>query len=53
MIDRASIVTAAILCIVRTRGAGAEARAEIRAILESEFADIKQQTVSEIRPEDG
>ena len=51
MIDRASILTAAILHVVRTRGT-AEARAEITEILRDEISDIKRQTISEIRPQD-
>lgn len=53
MTDRAGVVASAVLQVVRARGTGAEAHAEIAAILRDEFADIEQQTINEIRPEDG
>jgi hypothetical protein len=49
MIDRASILAAAILCVVRARGTGAEARAEIVALLRDELADVARTTFNEIR----
>jgi hypothetical protein len=52
MIDRARIVTTAIFQVVRSRGTGAEARAEVVAILREEFQDIQRQTRNEIRRQD-
>jgi hypothetical protein len=52
MIDRAAVIAAAILHVVRTRGTGAEARTEIEALLREEVADIQRQTLHEIRPPD-
>jgi hypothetical protein len=46
-IDRASIVAAAILHVVRMRGTGAEARAEIKEILRSEFEDERRQAIAD------
>ena len=51
-IDRASVVVAAIIHVVRMRGTGAEARAEITEILRDEFADVGRTTRNEIRRED-
>ena len=52
MIDRASIVAAAILHVVRTRGTGAEARIEIITILRDEINDVTRTTINEIRLSD-
>jgi hypothetical protein len=52
MIDRARVVAATIFHVVRARGTGAEARAEVVAILRDEFQDIQRQALNEIRPED-
>jgi hypothetical protein len=49
MIDRASVVAAAILHVVRTGGTGAEARVEIVAILRDEFSDVARTTLNEIQ----
>jgi hypothetical protein len=52
MTDRASVVTTAILHIVRMFGTGVEAASQITAKLRDEFQDIQRQTLNEIRPED-
>jgi hypothetical protein len=52
VIDRASILAAAVLCVIRARGTGAEARAEIVALLRDELADVERTTLHEIRLRD-
>jgi hypothetical protein len=54
MIDRASIVTNAILSVICRTGPGEQARAEIRKILQDEFCAIEHDAISEFRlqPED-
>jgi hypothetical protein len=49
--DRAAVVTTAILQIIRQDPANA--RAAIQTLLREEFAAIAQQTRNEIRREDG
>jgi len=63
--DRATIVTAAILRIVRDRGPWlkrdhghdliirADVRAAIETMLRDEFVDAAQEAINGIRPEDG
>jgi len=50
--DRAAVVTTAVLQIVREAVNSASVRAAVEAALREEFADIQQQTISQIRPED-
>jgi hypothetical protein len=52
MIDRAGVVAAAILHVVRMRGTGAEARAEIKEILRSEFEDERRQAIADLEVAD-
>jgi hypothetical protein len=47
-IDRASVVTNAILCVIYKVGLGEIARAEIVRILRDEFADVEHTAISEI-----
>jgi hypothetical protein len=52
MIDRARVIATAIFHVIRTRGTGAEALAEVVAILRDEIQDIQRQTRNEIRRQD-
>jgi hypothetical protein len=54
MIDRASIVTNAILSVICETGLGEKARARIRKILQDAFCAIEHDAISEfrLRPED-
>jgi hypothetical protein len=52
MIDRAGVVASAVLQVVRARGTGAEALAEVVAILRDEIQDIQRQTRNEVRRQD-
>jgi hypothetical protein len=49
VIDRASILTAAIFHVIRTCGIGAEAREQITTILRDELHDVARTTLNEIR----
>jgi hypothetical protein len=48
-IDRASVVTNAILCVLYKVGLGQTARTEILRILRDEFADIEHNAINETR----